>query len=280
VPLYLTARGLTSSLIPHPSVRNFDIELDFVARELVVRSSDGVESRRPLAAEPVPDFYNATMSLLDKMGFPTSTLPMPVEIPGAVRFDLDGKHGEYDGAQAERFWLTLVAAQRLLGEFRGVFIGKSSPVHFFWGALDLAVTRFSGRAAPDYAGDVANCGPHAMQEAYSHEVSSCGFWPGLTGRGSTATRTRFPPPSRPPTSLHPVGGTRVWVSSCWTTRTPGAHQTRRRRCFGSCMRPTTPRRSSAHGIERRSSDIDSGPRLSQSGRRLVHRPLRPPAMRP
>jgi hypothetical protein len=184
VPLYLTARGLTTSLIPHPSGRSFDIELDFVAQELVVRGTDGVEGRRPLAAEPVPDFYKATMALLDRMGFATSIWPMPVEIPDAIRFDLDDKHGEYDGAQAKRFWLTLVAAQRVLEEFRGEFIGKSSPVHFFWGALDLAVTRFSGRAAPDYSGDVPNCGPHVMREAYSHEVSSCGFWPGPSGRGA------------------------------------------------------------------------------------------------
>jgi hypothetical protein len=184
VPLYVTARGLTSSLIPHPSGRSFDIELDFVAQELVVRGTDGVEGRRHFTAEPVPDFYNATMALLDKMGFATNIWPMPVEIPGAVRFDLDDKHGEYDGAQAKQFWLTLVAAQRVLEEFRSEFIGKSSPVHFFWGALDLAVTRFSGRAAPDYSADVPNCGPHVMREAYSHEVSSCGFWPGPTGRGA------------------------------------------------------------------------------------------------
>jgi hypothetical protein len=183
VPLYLTARGLTTSLIPYPSGRSFDIELDFIDQELVVRSSDGLEGRRPLAAEPVADFYNATMALLDTMGFATSIWPMPVEIPGATRFDLDDEHGEYDGAQARQFWLTLVAAQRVLEGFRSEFIGKSSPVHVFWGALDLAVTRFSGRAAPAYSGDVPNCGPHVMREAYSHEVSSCGFWPGPTGRG-------------------------------------------------------------------------------------------------
>jgi hypothetical protein len=184
VPLYLTGRGLTTSLIPHPSGRSFDMELDFVAQELVVRGTDGVEGRRPFVGESVPDFYNATMALLDKMGFATSIWPMPVEIPGAVRLDLDDEHGEYDGAQAKRFWLTLVAAQRVLDDFRSEFLGKSSPVHFFWGGLDLAVTRFSGRAAPAYSGDVANCGPHVMREAYSHEVSSCGFWPGPTGRGA------------------------------------------------------------------------------------------------
>ena len=183
VPLYVTARGLTSSLVPHPSGGGFEMALDLVDHELVITTTDGQARRRPLAAEPVADFYVAVMGLLDELGLHTDIWTMPVEIPDAVPFEHDALHASYDPEAVHRFWLALVASQRVLEQFRGRFLGKTSPVHLFWGALDLAVTRFSGRDAPPHPGGAPNCGPQVMHEAYSHEVSSCGYFPGEHGRG-------------------------------------------------------------------------------------------------
>jgi hypothetical protein len=123
------------------------------------------------------------MQALDKVGVRTEIWPVPVVIEGAVPFADDDVHAAYDRAQAERFWLALVRIERVLRQFRGRFVGKVSPIHLFWGALDLAVTRFSGRPAPPHPGGAPNCGPHVMLEAYSHEVSSAGYWPGGSGEG-------------------------------------------------------------------------------------------------
>ena len=183
VPLYVTARGLTTSLMPHPTGGAFQIDFDLVEHDLVVSTAHHVR-RRPLQPESVADFYRAVMDLLDELGVGTEIWPMPVEIEGAIPFDKDDQHRSYDAAQVGRFWSTLVEAQRVLEVFRGRFVGKVSPVHFFWGGLDLAVTRFSGRTAPPHPGGAPNCGPHVMREAYSHEVSSAGFWPGPDGRGA------------------------------------------------------------------------------------------------
>ena len=136
-----------------------------------------------LESRTVADFYRELMALLDDLGLATSIWTMPVEIPDAIAFDTDTLHSTYDADQAHRFWLALVQMDRILEVFRSRYVGKVSPVHLFWGGLDLAVTRFSGRPAPPHPGGAPNCGPQVMHEAYSHEVSSAGYWPGPDGEG-------------------------------------------------------------------------------------------------
>ncbi len=182
VPLYVSARGLTTSLIPHGD-RAFQIDFDLIAHRLVIAVTDGATSSIDLAPRTVADFYGEVMAALDALDLPTAIWPMPVEIPGAIPFDVDTQHASYDAEQAHRFWLALVQMDRVFTTFRSRFLGKVSPVHLFWGALDLAVTRFSGRTAPAHPGGAPNCGPHVMHEAYSHEVSSAGYWPGPDGEG-------------------------------------------------------------------------------------------------
>ena len=131
----------------------------------------------------VADFHGSFHRILDGLGLATDTWDVPVEIPDAIPFGQDTEHAAYDAEAVHRFWLALVQMDRVLTEFRGRFLGKVSPVHLFWGALDLAVTRFSGRDAPPHPGGAPNCGPHVMHEAYSHEVSSAGFWPGGGAEG-------------------------------------------------------------------------------------------------
>jgi hypothetical protein len=182
VPLYVSARGLTTSLIPHGS-RAFQIDLDLVAHRVDISVTDGSVASMALAPRTVADFHAELMAHLDELGLATPIWTMPVEIPGAIPFELDTQHDTYDGAQAQRFWLALVQMTRVFEVFRSRYVGKVSPVHLFWGALDLAVTRFSGRPAPPHPGGAPNCGPHVMHEAYSHEVSSAGYWPGPDGEG-------------------------------------------------------------------------------------------------
>ncbi|HKE49956.1 MAG TPA: DUF5996 family protein [Actinomycetes bacterium] len=183
VPLYVSARGLTTSLIHHPSGPAFQIDFDFQEHRLEVTSVDRQLRSLPLEPRPVADFYDEVMRMLAEIGVPTAIWPVPVEIPGAIPFRIDHDHQAYDRDQVHRFWLALVAATRVFKRFRSRFIGKASPVHLFWGALDLATTRFSGRPAPPHPGGAPNCGPHVMVEAYSHEVSSCGYWPAGSGEG-------------------------------------------------------------------------------------------------
>jgi hypothetical protein len=183
VPLYVTARGLTTSLIPLRD-GGFEINFDFLEHRLVVVLSDGTVRSIPLRSRPIPDFYAEFSSTLSDLGVATPIWPMPVEIPGAIPFDSDHVHGEYDPDAANRFWRSLIQMDRVFTVFRAEFLGKVSPVHLFWGALDLAVTRFSGRSAPPHPGGAPNCGPQVMQEAYSHEVSSAGYWPGPDGEGN------------------------------------------------------------------------------------------------
>ena len=177
VPLYVTARGLTTSLIPHGE-RSFQIDFDFIGHELVVQSSDGQVARWALRAEPVATFYKRLMADLERMGLPVAIRCMPCEVQDAIPFDDDDVHCAYDPEYANRFWRILLQADRVFKEFRARFSGKCSPVHFFWGAPDLAVTRFSGRPAPRHPGGVPNLADWVAQEAYSKEVSSCGFWAG------------------------------------------------------------------------------------------------------
>jgi Family of unknown function (DUF5996) len=171
IALHLTSRGLTTRPLMH-GTRSFTMEFDFVSHELIVRTTD--DDTRTLKLEPrsVADFYREVMALLRAMSLPVKIWPVPVEIPDPIPFEKDTQHHSYDAAFANRFWRILVQIERVLTETRCDFIGKCSPVHFFWGSFDLAVTRFSGRTAPPREG------PAFMRDAYSHEVISHGFWPG------------------------------------------------------------------------------------------------------
>jgi hypothetical protein len=183
VPLYVTARGLTTSLISHPYGLGFQIDFDLQAHRLEIVTSAGSKRSLLLRSRPVGEFYTEVMRLLHDLGVSTEIWPVPVEIPGAIPFLDDQVHTAYNPAHAQRFWLALVQMMRVFHQFRSRFLGKASPVHLFWGGLDLAVTRFSGRTAPPHPGGAPNCGPQVMLEAYSHEVSSCGYWPGGGGEG-------------------------------------------------------------------------------------------------
>lgn len=177
VTLYVTARGLTTSAVPD-GARSFQIDFDFIDHVLVIATSDGARREVPLRPQTVADFYAAVMAALHELGIDVTINMMPNEIPNAVRFDEDRQHASYDADAAQRFWRVLVNADRVFKRFRTAFLGKSSPVHFFWGSFDLAVTRFSGRRAPLHPGGVPNLSNEVAREAYSHEVSSAGFWPG------------------------------------------------------------------------------------------------------
>jgi hypothetical protein len=177
VPLYVTARGLTTSPIPH-GLRSFQIDFDFVTHRLVLYASDGGAGGFALEPQSVATFYARLMAEMAKLGLPVDIYRLPSEVADPIRFDQDEVHRAYDPEYANRFWRILVQADRIFKEFRARFIGKCSPVHFFWGAPDLAVTRFSGRRAPQHPGGVPGLPDWVTREAYSHEVSSCGFWPG------------------------------------------------------------------------------------------------------
>jgi hypothetical protein len=177
VTLYVTARGLTTSPIPHDT-RAFQIDFDFVDHVVVVQVSDGGVARLPLEPQSVAAFYGRLMAELARLDLRVDIVKRPNEVPDPIPFDQDETHCTYDREYANRFWRALVQADRVFKAFRARFIGKCSPVHFFWGAPDLAVTRFSGRRAPRHPGGVPNLPDWVAREAYSHEVSSCGFWPG------------------------------------------------------------------------------------------------------
>ena len=177
VTLYLTSRGLTTSPIPH-GFDTFEIRFDFVSHELRLLKSDGDLRILPLKAESVAQFYKAVMTALDELGLPVRIDPMPNEVTDPIAFDRDETHRTYDPAQANRFWRVLVQSDRVLQKFRSRFCGKCSPVHFFWGSFELAVTRFSGRAAPPHPGGIPHLPDEITREAYAQEVSSVGFWPG------------------------------------------------------------------------------------------------------
>jgi hypothetical protein len=177
VPLYVTARGLTTSPIPY-GARTFSIDFDFIDHRLVIACSDGPTAGFALKPRPVAEFYSAVMAQLEALGISIRIWTMPVEIADAIPFEQDRVHASYDRDYAQRFWRVLVQCDRVFNAFRARFIGKVSPVHFFWGSFDLAVTRFSGRPAPAHPGTAPNLANWVMREAYSHEVSSAGFWPG------------------------------------------------------------------------------------------------------
>jgi Family of unknown function (DUF5996) len=177
VTLYVTARGLGTSPIPY-GTRTFQLDFDFIDHALVVQSSDGGIGRFALRPQSVAAFYHRLMSEMAKLDLRVDIDKRPNEVPDPVRFDRDELERAYDREYAHRFWRALVQADRVFKVFRARFIGKCSPVHFFWGAADLAVTRFSGRRAPQHPGGIPNLPDWVTREAYSHEVSSCGFWPG------------------------------------------------------------------------------------------------------
>ena len=180
VPLYLTARGLSTSLIAHDE-SFFELEFDFRRQVLHVHTSAGRSGDVRLRPQSVAEFYAAVMESLATLGIPASVDELPCEIAGATRFSDDTVRRNYNGEQAQRLWQALLRVDRVFKQFRTSFLGKSSPVHFFWGSFDLAVTRFSGRPAPPFPGKVPGVAAAVMREAYSHEVSSAGFWPGGGG---------------------------------------------------------------------------------------------------
>jgi hypothetical protein len=177
VPLYVTARGLTTSPIPHGDSA-FQIDFDFVDHAVLVQASSGRTGRVELRPQSTAQFYGSLMRTLAGMGLPVQIRRKPNEVADAIRFDQDLVHCSYDPEYAHRFWRVLVQADRVFKHFRSRFLGKCSPVHYFWGGPDLAVTRFSGRRAPEHPGGIPNMPDAVTREAYSHEVSSCGFWPG------------------------------------------------------------------------------------------------------
>jgi hypothetical protein len=177
VPYYVTARGLATSPIPHDG-RIFDLEFDFLSHRVVGRDSSGAVSEFPLDAMSVADFYQKLVALLTALEVQVRITSLPSELIGAVPFEQDHARRPYDSASVQRFWRILVTADHLFKLFRTSFLGKASPVHLFWGGFDLAVTRFSGRRAPLHPGGIPGLSDRVTREAYSHEVSSAGFWPG------------------------------------------------------------------------------------------------------
>jgi Family of unknown function (DUF5996) len=172
VPLYVDAIGLTTSPIPYKD-GIFEVQFDFIQHRLIVQTNRAATRTMNLEPRTVADFYREFMAMLASLGIPVKIWPMPVEIPDPIAFDQDTQHASYDPECANRLWRILVSCDSVFKEFRARFIGKSSPSHFFWGSFDLAVTRFSGRRAPERVG-----ADPITREAYSHEVISAGWWPG------------------------------------------------------------------------------------------------------
>jgi hypothetical protein len=177
VALYVTSRGLTTSPMPYGNF-SFSVEFDFISHQLYVRTGRGAEDSFALTSMAVAEFFARYMQSLRALAIEPTIIPSPVEVEIAIPFMQDHEHAFYDPVAAHRCWRIVAGAERVMKRFRGGFTGKQSPVHFFWGSFDLASTRFSGRRAPAHPGGVPNCPDRVMVEAYSHECSSCGFWPG------------------------------------------------------------------------------------------------------
>ncbi|HEV2532168.1 DUF5996 family protein [Phenylobacterium sp.] len=192
VPLYVTSRGLTTSPMPVGG-RTLEITFDFVTHQLRLDCSNGAGERLALKPRSVADFYRKLMAALERLHVRAPIWTTPCEVEAPIPFERDETHASYDPAAAHRFWRALVQADRVMKAFRGRFLGKASPVHFFWGSFDLAVTRFSGRPAPPHPG--SPLAPASVsREAYSHEVSSCGFWPGGPGVAPLFYAYAYPEP--------------------------------------------------------------------------------------
>jgi hypothetical protein len=240
VTLYLTPRGLTTSPIAY-GTRTFQIDFDFVDQRLVVETSDRGRASLPLEPQPVSAFYRRLMDEMARLDLRVRIDRRPNEVADPIPFDQDDVHGAYDPEYAHRFWQVLTQADRVFKVFRARFIGKCSPVHLFWGAPDLAVTRFSGRTAPEHPGGIPNLPDRVTREAYSHEVSSSGFWPGggpvphaafysyaypePAGYPATPVRTSSSPPTRPPPRS--VAGTAHRSSALGRVEGPGLARTPR-----------------------------------------------------
>jgi hypothetical protein len=209
VTLYVSPRGLTTGPVPHRGGL-FDLELDFVEHRLRLRASDGTERVSDLSSRPVADFYAEAMAMLRRSGIETAIDARPNEVDPSIPFDQDDQHTTYDPEAAQLFWRQLVQADRVMGDFRSHFVGKVSPVHFFWGSMDLACTRFSGRAAPEHPGGAPNCGDWVMVEGYSRELSSAGFWPGGGDEGAFYAYA-YPEPDG--FADHPVGPDAAYYSA-------------------------------------------------------------------
>ena len=255
--LYVTARGLTTSPMPH-GLRTFQIDFDFIDHVLVIEVSDGRTARVALEPQTVASFYRRVMDALRGLDIDVRIYARPNEVPDPIPFDRDEVHRAYDAEAVNRFWRVLVQSDRVFKQFRSGFIGKCSPVHFFWGAPDLAVTRFSGRTAPEHPGGIPNLPDRVTREAYSHEVSSAGFWAGggrdrvsrvLRLRVSRAGRVR----GRRGRGRARRSTARISTSSSCPTTPCGRRPTPTARCSSSSSRLTSRRRISASGIARRSS---------------------------
>jgi hypothetical protein len=219
VPLYVTARGLGTSIIPYRET-DFEIELDFLDHMLVVRTSEGAIRTLPLQTQSVAEFYLEYRSLLRSLGIEVKIWPVPVEMADALPFTTDDVHATYDADAAQRCWRILAQTDRVLKEFRGRFVGKCSPSHVWWGAFDIACTRFSGRRAPPHPGGAPNVADYVMREGYSHECISAGWWPGTPGAPVAEAAFyayAYPePPGCPEASIGPSGahyhqGMREWI---------------------------------------------------------------------
>ncbi len=193
VPLYVSARGLTTSPMPVEG-RSVEIVLDFLDHQLRITCSDGQTEAFPLRPMSVAAFYAAVMAALARLGVSVHIWTTPCEVENPIPFEADEIHKSYDAEAAQRFWRVLVQANRAMQAFRAEFIGKVSPIHFFWGSFDLAVTRFSGRRAPAHPGSPLSPASVSV-EAYSHEVSSCGFWPGEPGIAPVFYAYAYPEPA-------------------------------------------------------------------------------------
>jgi len=180
VVLYVTARGLTTSPIPYRG-RTFEVEFDFIDHLLLASTNDGAMRSMPLRPQSVADFYRAYLSMMHSLDIEPNIRPVPSEIPDSTPFTADNAHASYDADAAHRCWLILAQSDRVLKRFRGRFLGKSSPVHFWWGGFDIACTRFSGRGAPVHPGGIPTIPDYVTREGYSHECISAGWWPGMPG---------------------------------------------------------------------------------------------------
>jgi hypothetical protein len=194
VTLYVTPRGLTTSAMPYRDGRSVSIDFDFIAHELRIEASTGERGGFALTPMTVADFYHRVTSELERLDVAVRIYTMPNEIPNAIRFERDVVHASYDRMYVERFLQVLLQADRLCKQFRAGFLGKASPVHFFWGSFDLATTRFSGRRAPPHPGGFANLPDWVTREAYSHEEHSVGFWPGGPGMDAAFYAYTYPEP--------------------------------------------------------------------------------------
>jgi hypothetical protein len=193
VPLYVSARGITTSPMPTGG-RALEIAFDFIAHRLEITCSDGAYEHLPLEPMSVATFHREVMAALNRLGVRPRIWTVPCEVENPIPFEEDEVHKSYDAEAANRFWRVLVQADRVMKIFRGRFVGKASPVHFFWGSFDMAVTRFSGRRAPPHPGSEI-LPASVSQEAYSHEVSSCGFWPGAPGVEAIFYAYAYPEPA-------------------------------------------------------------------------------------